>query len=67
VLGAASFIDVAPALETKTALKKNATGFPFSGRASASDAWASDDDRTEKIYALDSGRPDSCWAAGIHS
>ena len=50
-------------LETKTALQKNATRLRFSGRAWIADAFASDDDRTEKICALDSGRPDRCWAA----
>ena len=54
---------MAPALETKTALKENAIECRFTDRAWISDAWASDDDRTEKICALDSGRPDSCWAA----
>jgi hypothetical protein len=42
-------------METKTALNENALGLRFSGRAWTSDAWASDDDRTEKICALDSG------------
>ena len=62
-VGCSVLIAVATALETKRALKKNAIGFRFSGRAGASDASVSDDDRTEKICALDSGRPDSCWAA----
>jgi hypothetical protein len=58
-LGAASSNEVAPALETKTALKENATELRFSGRVRMSDAWGSDDDRKEKICALDWGRPDS--------
>ena len=35
------------------------------GRTWTSDASASDDDRTEKICALDSGRADRCWAAPL--
>jgi hypothetical protein len=47
-----------PALETKTALTENATACEFSGRA-----LRDDDDRTEKICALDTGRADRCWTA----
>jgi hypothetical protein len=46
-------LDAVPALETKTALTENATEMPLSGRA-----WTDDDDRTEKICALDAGRAD---------
>jgi hypothetical protein len=40
--------------------EENAIGLRFSGRVWYSDASASGDDWTEKICALDSGRPDSC-------
>jgi hypothetical protein len=53
-------LDAVPALETKTAPTENATGIHLSGRA-----WIYDDDRTEKICALDTGRADRCWAATI--
>ena len=42
-------------LETKTGLNENAIGLRFSGRAWTSGAWTSDDDRTEKICAIDQG------------
>jgi hypothetical protein len=48
-------IDKVPALESTTALKENATGTELSGRA-----LTYDDDRTEKICALDAGRADRC-------
>jgi len=59
-VGCSVIIEATPALETKTALKENATSLRFSGRAWTFDAWFSDDDRMEKICALDWGRPDRC-------
>jgi hypothetical protein len=51
-LGAA-FNERTPDLETKTAERKNATGFHVSGCA-----WTSEHDRRGKIYVLDVGRAD---------
>ncbi len=43
----------APDLETKTAATDHATGISLTGHA-----WASEHDRTEKIYVLDLERAD---------
>lgn len=57
MLGAA-FHERTPDLEMKTAATKNATVLDSSGRA-----WSFEHDRRQKIYVLDVGRADRCWAA----
>jgi hypothetical protein len=44
--------------ETKTAEKEEPDRIRFGDRA-----WMSEHDRREKIYVLDRGRADRCWAA----